>query len=447
MAADAIQRIKSTLRRLLGRERPAVRPNRVTVSATPAMSAPMLANDGLLILNPDHPVATQRTVIVLGLARSGTTMVASALHQLGVPMCDEPNIVFEDRALSEAMESGDDERLQQLIDQRNQAHPLWGLKRPSAIEHGARLERMCRNAEYVVVFRDILAVANRNRIAVGSDPLGNMDVSLQQYATLLEFLHTTQRRALLVSYEKAIQQPAEFVAALADFVQVRDPQRRAAAAAMVEPNHEAYMDLARSWVWRGRIERLDADRIGGWAFHQGRDEPVTVEIAVNGKVVARQRADLPRADLVDRHGSGRCGYDIALPPLRQWDVVTARIEGERRDLHGSPRVYRVAPEQVLPRPGAALIDPLQAGRISGWAQVAGVAEPAVVTVLVNGRIIQTLRADALRVNQQDGAAAPNQACGFAVELSGNRLLCKGDIVSIRIAAGGREFGVQPRAFQ
>lgn len=450
-AADGpVQRAKSVLRRWLGREA-AVPRRSVTVSASspPAsVAAPPLSNDGLLILNPDNPVAPRRTLIVLGLARSGTTMVASALHHLGVPMCDRPNIVYEDSALSEAMESGDDDRLQQLIEQKNRAHAVWGWKRPSSIEHGAKLERMCRNAEYIVVFRDILAVANRNRIAVGSDLLGNMEESVRQYATLIEFLRMTQRRALLISYEKAIQQPKEFVKALADFVQISDIRLHAAAIAVVQPNHEAYMDLSRSWVWRGRVEQLSAARVTGWAFYQGRDEPVTIEVAVNGRPVADGRADIPRSDLLGRHASGRCGYEIDLPRLRQWDVVTVRIAGERRDLHGSPCIYREPPSgPAVPRPGAAQMDALRADCISGWARISGTAEPAIVTVLVNGRIIQSVRASGLRKNDQDGAPAPDGAGGFSVELSGNRMLRKGDIVSIRVAAAGREFGLQPRAFR
>lgn len=44
-----------------------------------------LINKGIYILNPSHN-EEEKTIIILGIARSGTTLVAKVLHSLGIYM-------------------------------------------------------------------------------------------------------------------------------------------------------------------------------------------------------------------------------------------------------------------------------------------------------------------------------------------------------------------------
>ena len=67
-----------------------------------------LSNDGFMTLLPDgYEPPEERTFIVIGLARGGTTMVARLLDAFGVHMGDEAdNPVVEDRRIAAAIEDG-----------------------------------------------------------------------------------------------------------------------------------------------------------------------------------------------------------------------------------------------------------------------------------------------------------------------------------------------------
>ena len=74
-----------------------------TTQAPPELDLSKLDNTGFLRINWPGPPPAERTLIVLGVARSGTTMVSGALHHLGIDMGmgGKPNTVYEDVALSD----------------------------------------------------------------------------------------------------------------------------------------------------------------------------------------------------------------------------------------------------------------------------------------------------------------------------------------------------------
>jgi hypothetical protein len=66
----------------------------------------------------------------------------------------------------------------------------------------------------------------------------------------------------------------------------------------------------------GYVEALTADRLLGWAWAPASPEvAVSIELRLDGAVVASVMADLPRADLASNGiGDGRHAYDIPIPP-------------------------------------------------------------------------------------------------------------------------------------
>jgi hypothetical protein len=304
----------------------------------PVVSA--LRNTGWWVLNAEREMQPERTLVVIGLARSGTSMVAGALHKLGVPMGPKENVVYEDVALAKALESRDDAAARRLIAERNAAYPVWGIKRPGLLPQLERIEGELRNPEYIVTFRDLFAIANRNRLSVFSEVLANMEESLKQYQQVLRFLSRCQRRVLLLSYEKAMARPLFFVAALARFAGIDDEEAKKSARAFVRLDPPDYLVSAREVHVRGVLERADAQRVCGWAFRRGEAMPVDVMIRLNGRRVARVAADQPHAAIADQPHAA-CGF-VWTPPARYrigpGDVVTASVVGERQDLGHSPLV-------------------------------------------------------------------------------------------------------------
>jgi hypothetical protein len=304
-----------------------------------------LENSGFFFINDEQPVPQERTIIVLGVARSGTTMIAGALHHLGIDvgMGEKPNTVFEDVALAKAMENRDDAALRSLIEQRNAAHKIWGWKRPSTLDYIQRVQGFFRNPEYLIIFRDIFAIANRNRISVRSDMLTNMEDSLRRYRDMLAFIKACRSRAMLISYEKAMLNAGDFVEALARHLGVEDPTAIEKTCEFVRPNPEEYLLTSRSWGGQGRVEHVGPRQINGWGLMRGDTQPAQIKFWVNGVLAGSALADLQRDDLKGKvHPTGQCGFQFMLPEeqaIREGDVIRARIEGEIKDLNGSPRQY------------------------------------------------------------------------------------------------------------
>lgn len=122
-----------------------------------------------------------KTVIVLGLACSGTSIVAGILHCLGIemnpadnPLLGYPYGSFEDEELQEITNLLTNERvrirkdikkkdviksLKDLINTRTDKSPLWGFKSALTYRCLDDLMAFIKNPHFVVVFRNILANA------------------------------------------------------------------------------------------------------------------------------------------------------------------------------------------------------------------------------------------------------------------------------------------------
>jgi glycosyltransferase involved in cell wall biosynthesis/SAM-dependent methyltransferase len=94
--------------------------------------------------------------------------------------------------------------------------------------------------------------------------------------------------------------------------------------------------------YEGYVDTVDNGLIFGWAWHSAHpDEPISVDLYVDGEQEASIVAGLYRADLaVAGKGSGMHAFEIRLPDqFRDGDphVVRFCYHGTQLDLHGSPR--------------------------------------------------------------------------------------------------------------
>lgn len=306
-------------------------------------------NTGIAILRKPDNGAQEKTIIVLGLARSGTSMVAGALYHLGVFMGDRfNNIIYEDRVLSTLVESGMDKQVTHLIAARNETYPIWGWKRPSSLRFISNLESCFRNPFYVVVFRDILAIANRNKISMLIDVTQNMRQSVNQYSELVSFIERSQAPCMLVSYGKAVADSRAFVRELASFAGLRDKQAMESAISFIRPNSEHYVEHSRITRSTGVLERVLENNVGGWAKSAHNSERILeVQLIINHEKVQEAKADLLRSDLVEKgiHPTGYCGFNFFLPDharLKNNDEVRVKAVDDIHELDNSPYKYRIA---------------------------------------------------------------------------------------------------------
>jgi hypothetical protein len=183
-----------------------------------AFSSDAPHNTGLMVIGDPDTSAANRTVVVAGMPRGGTTMVAECLVNLGLPMgvptpapynFEDPE--FQDLLHLENPGPLDQPRLESLIERRNAANPVWGFKFPLAINSLGILERALRNPQFILVFRDVAAAAAREVISAGMGATYAMRRGLVLQQRMIDFAESSRAPCMLLSYEKALQFPDVFV--------------------------------------------------------------------------------------------------------------------------------------------------------------------------------------------------------------------------------------------
>jgi hypothetical protein len=215
---------------------------------------------------------------------------------------------------------------------------LWGFKRPEAYKHLDRLCAACRNPRIIVMFRDILAIAVRNSIAVQLDPVQSLPRLLSDYQALLGALERVRVPMLLLSYEKCVQFPVETVKEIASFagIEINDEIAKDAAA-LIENGNPGYVRAARL-QYEGHVGRFNEGRLHGWAKARNADEMrVSVELELDGKVVQQTIADIFRPDMQRAgYGDGRYGYVFEIgQDVDRSSIVKVRVQNARTVLSNS----------------------------------------------------------------------------------------------------------------
>lgn len=283
-----------------------------------------LTNTGIYVVN-EVPAPLQCTFIIMGIARSGTTMAAKVLQALGVDMGADGSVVLENTAMANLLEKDrDDKALAALVAERNAAFDRWGWKRPEAFRYHKRFLNGLRNPRLIILYRDPLAIALREHLSMNDEVLPKIHHALQRYQAITEFVAITKFPVLMVSYEKAVGEPREFAKSLGQFAgaQMTDSLLDKAAAE-ITLNDATYLEATtrKRSPLRGVVEKITRRRIKGWAAYPSQAAIPTIVCSVNGREVGRATADEERPDLSSRLGKLNVGFTIEIdPPLAPEDL-------------------------------------------------------------------------------------------------------------------------------
>lgn len=313
----------------------------------PTHAPPLADPEDFLVLNP-APVVGDQTIVVLGVARGGTSLVAGVLQALGVFLGDKAfSPVYEDLRLSLAFEGKGEETVGAIVDEYNARFATWAWKRPGSLHYLDRVHDELRNPRYIVIFKDVFAVANRNRISMSSDLLAGLQGAVSDYLEILDFLQRHAAISLLVPFDRAISHKHAFVEAVIDHCALRPSQHeRDRALAFITPNPRAYIEHSRADRVIGHLDVASTHEVRGWAawaVPTRQSTPLQVELWVNDALVQTRAADDYRPDLIKarRHHTGHAGFRFELTDaasLRPGDTVRVLAGEERAELLGSPRV-------------------------------------------------------------------------------------------------------------
>ncbi|WP_319496825.1 sulfotransferase [uncultured Cohaesibacter sp.] len=296
-----------------------------------------LINDGLFITK-SVKATPQGTIIVLGVARSGTSMIAAVLQKLGVFMGSEArSSVVEDVRLSKAMENGSAKDIKAVIAAYNEEHDVWAFKRPEAFVYLKKYLSLFRNPRVVVVFRDPVAIAMRNQISMHMEFLDQLERSAKKTHELVGFVKSLDCPTMVVSYEKALYNPDHFIEKLVEFTGLQcDEAVRKDALAVVENGPEQYLMESRL-KFQGSFDRLIDGIAYGWARRMPGNVVCTVEMVCDGEVLGSGVAERPRDDLIKKEIGARA-FAIKLSHIPARGEIEARVKGSTFTL---PKVAKV----------------------------------------------------------------------------------------------------------
>ncbi|WBA17123.1 hypothetical protein [Salinivibrio kushneri] len=286
------------------------------------MSVEKLKNRGFTFLNLEKLSHTKRQIIVVGCARGGTSLVAGALHHLGIfGGIKSAAPVFEDVHLSTAFENKDEQDISDIISEYNERHDIWFWKRPSALKYLDEVDGHFTHPLYIFIFKDIFSIANRNSISMKSDIAEGLKGALEDYYRIVDFIQKTHQPVMLVSAEKALQNKLEFVDALAEVnADLLPLSNKEKAVEFITPNPAHYLDATRKTKSKGNLEYFSLQEAKGWAKRLYDDESVKVQLIVNENIVKTFVADQHRQDLIDLKisNTGKHGFNV--------DITDVEIE-------------------------------------------------------------------------------------------------------------------------
>lgn len=301
----------------------------------------LLVNKGISVIG-EPSFTRSNAIVVVGTARGGTSMVAGCMAKLGIFLGDQSvPPVFEDVRLSSYFEKNNPHGAKKVAQEYSIRYPIWGWKRPSSIEYLDHVQSVLDAPRYIFIYKDIMSIAQRNAISMLTDIVPILEQSLRQYSSTLDFIRKQPIHAMMVSYEKVMNQPVFFINELIKFsgIQVSDTQLRAATD-FITPNPEQYLDSSRITKAQGRLGGIDNHCIYGWARLIHSKNPVSVELFLNDQKIGSVVANLHRPDLFARFNQN-CFYNFNIPEqiaLKPGDVLRARCVNEVVDLENSPLI-------------------------------------------------------------------------------------------------------------
>lgn len=221
-----------------------------------------LANQGIILARPGNGTPGPRTFIVTGTQRSGTSMIAAILRQIGVFMGAGLNEnVVGAGDIAEVLAREDLDGLRAIIRGLDETLGTWGFRLPMLDRDlGANLFAMFRDPHVILMFRDPVAVALRGALSDCDEPMERLRKALAEQADLVAFADRLRCPLLLLSYEKALDFPDSCVDAVLTFCGLpRHDLVRARLASLIISNTPGYIDEARR-RFDGKIDGTDAVR-------------------------------------------------------------------------------------------------------------------------------------------------------------------------------------------
>ncbi len=305
-------------------------------SSLPKELLASLASYGMVSANLPEAMPKEKTIIVVGVQRGGTSMVAQLLHQLGVPLGDAPAPTYEDLEYTALLRAYDaacrrplrgwlkrrriEKDMLAIARKRDQQYPVWGWKFPDVL--CPPLYRQLRNPFIISVHRDPVSICARLQRSEKLDFFTALPNILSIQGRIHRFLIRTDIPCLMLSYEKALLNPEQCVKHVAAFLGIDLPDSQIEQMAeAIRPSPKQYLRDTRQARIIGNLDSVEQGFAVGWAADTKNPEAaLPIRIIVDNTQTIEGTADQPRDDVRDHLSSrnidapdNHFGFRIPLP--------------------------------------------------------------------------------------------------------------------------------------
>lgn len=171
------------------------------------------------------PEDKQKTIVIGGCPRGGTTYAASLVASLGFRFGDAESTVGLLYSNPEIMRGFHDDRSRFIAESRrlDQSLDVWAFKLGDIVRDFDFAMKTLRNPHFIFVLKEPMSVAMRSahqkedRVDVEIIPAMTRNV-LRLYTSIVEFSMKSAAPALLISFEKALADPHATIHQVAAFL-------------------------------------------------------------------------------------------------------------------------------------------------------------------------------------------------------------------------------------
>lgn len=315
-----------------------------------------LFNQGSVQLFENSLNKKDSTFLVIGQARSGTSMVGAILNEIGIPIGEKIGPVYEDNELGTFMDSlkkGEvSANFLNAINSRNEQHCNWGWKRPDLYSILSTILPHIRNPHLVCIMRDPIAVASRNMVSLGGekDKAVILDLHYQaifEQKQILDAVVYEKRPTLLLSYEKALSRPINFIKSLSNFAGKDLTEKEIQKfAEFISPNNLGYSLRARKVDYdgnestRGILVGVEKGAIKG-LIHPKVDQTEWISIWIDGVCIGKCAVESQ-----DKRGWKSFSYNLADKINKRSHAISLTFSSDGTNFANSPYLWWDAKTKV-----------------------------------------------------------------------------------------------------
>lgn len=177
-----------------------------------------------------------KTIVVLDMAHSGTTMLAGILHLLGVPMWLKVYDPTKLECLEVQSAVNNEQWFMAYARARNEEQETWGFKMCGAWRYGRLFKNHLDNPIYFVIYKDPVTVSKRrfNKDVITRFMLRG---TLNQMIESIQGIYDEGLPVNILSYQDAVLKPQWFVNHILSIIRINPPENAIDnAMSFIQPN-------------------------------------------------------------------------------------------------------------------------------------------------------------------------------------------------------------------